>query len=89
MLDIYDYIAFTLMEPSIAGKQLRRIRDNIRTLDHMPERHQMYDPEPLRSWEIRMMNVDNYAVFYVIDHERDRVNVVRVLYGKRAFVNLF
>jgi len=44
--DIYEYIAFVLLEPEIAINQLERIEKFILSLDEMPERFSVFQKEP-------------------------------------------
>ena len=37
--------------------------------------------EPWASLEVRRLNVDNYAVLYLVDDDHDRVEVIRIPYG--------
>jgi toxin ParE1/3/4 len=80
---IYGYIANTLMEPVIAEKQYTRIETAAYSLDHMPERFRRYEKEPWRSRNLRVMPVDNYIVFYIVNNEDRTVTVIRVMYGRR------
>jgi len=82
---IHDYIAETLVEPIIAANQANRIMDKIDTLDHQPLRYRLYDDEPWRSEGLRLMNVDNFTVFYVPFEERGVVWVIRIMYSRRDF----
>ncbi|GEM_PF-5019155 len=43
---IYEYIAFTLLEPKIAARQLERLEKAIRSLDEMPERFREFGKDP-------------------------------------------
>ena len=43
---IYEYIAFTLLEPETAARQLDRIEKSILSLDEMPERFRVFEKEP-------------------------------------------
>jgi toxin ParE1/3/4 len=83
MKNIYEYIANVLVEPVIAEKQYTRIENAIYTLDFMPERFRRYDKEPWRSRNLRIMLVDNYNVFYIVDNSEQVVTVIRIIYGKR------
>ena len=80
---IYNYIANTLLEPGVAGKQKNRILDGIRSLNQMPERGSLYDAEPWSSRGFRKLVVDNYLVFYVPFTDKNEVLVVRILYVRR------
>ena len=47
----------------------------------MPTMFKRYDKEPWCSRGLRMMPVDKYVVFYLIDEENKVVNVTRIIYG--------
>ena len=79
MEEIYTYIAEVLQTPDNAMNQYNRIAKAIERLAVFPERIKIMETEPEHDKNIRQMNIDNYAVFYVI-RER-RVVVFRVLYG--------
>ncbi|MDR1193433.1 MAG: type II toxin-antitoxin system RelE/ParE family toxin [Peptococcaceae bacterium] len=83
MKSIYEYIATALMEPVIAEKQYSRIEKAVYSLDQMPERFRRYEKEPWRSRDLRVMPVDNYIVFYIVDNENGTVTVIRVMYGRK------
>ena len=81
--EIYRYIAVELQSEKNANGQLDRLEENILKLDEMPERFRIYDREPWRSRNLRVMPVDHYLVFYIPDHQSQIVTVVRVMYGGR------
>lgn len=80
---IFEYIAFDLQSPQNAAGQLDRLEKSIMSLDQMPERFRVYEKEPWRSRNLRVMPVDNYLVFYIPDHQAKTVTVLRVMYGGR------
>jgi toxin ParE1/3/4 len=80
---IYGYIANALTGPVIAEKQYTRIETAVYSLDQMPERFRQYEKEPWRSRNLRIMPVDNYLVFYLVDHEKQTVTVIRIMHGRR------
>ena len=81
--EIYRYIAVELQSEQNANGQLNRLEENILKLDEMPERFRVYDRQPWRSRNLRVMPVDHYLVFYIPDHQSQIVTVVRVMYGGR------
>ena len=81
--DIYEYIAFELLAPENATKQLDRLEDVINKLGNMPEKFYRYEKEPWYSRGVRIVPVDNYLVFYIPDMEKQIVVVIRVMYGGR------
>ena len=80
---IYGYIAYTLQERSTAARKAGCICKAIRSLDAMPERHRAVEWEPWASLGMRMMPVDNYVIYYLVDKEKRTVTVVRIFYGGR------
>ena len=85
MESIYDYISNELLAPDAAMGQYNRIADAIERLDHFPERVKVVDSEPEKSWGLRRLNVDNYAIFYLI--EKNSIIVTNVLYGASDIEN--
>ena len=83
---IYEYIAFTLLEPVIALNLRNRIVSKINTLDEMPERYQLYQEEPWKSRGLRRINIENYSGFYLV--AKKSVQVIRILYSGRDIANI-
>ena len=81
--EIFSYIAFELESYINAVGQLERLEAEINSLSDMPERYRRYEAEPWRSRGLRCMPVDNYCVFYIPYHDRETVEVIRVMYGGR------
>ena len=80
---IFEYIAFDLQSVQNAAGQLDRLEQGIASLGQMPERFRVYENEPWRSRNLRIMPVDNYLVFYIPNHEEQIVHIMRVMYGGR------
>ncbi len=78
---VYTYIAYTLLEKKIAADQTDRIRKEIRSLNVFPERYRLVDWEPWHQMGIRQVSIGNYVVYYRVDHEDKRVEIVRIFYG--------
>lgn len=47
--EIYSYIAFTLLVPETAEKQVNRIRKEVRSLDFMPSQYSLVEWEPWKN----------------------------------------
>lgn len=86
--EIYSYIAFTLMVPGTAERQVNRIRQTVRSLDSMPLRNPAVDWDPWKSAGMRKVAVDNFVVFYTVDESSSTVTVIRIVYGGRDISNL-
>ncbi len=85
---IAEHIAFRLREPATALSQIRRIRKAVESLQVMPERHPLLSDQQLANMGLRMIPVDHYLIFYVMDPSSPAVTVVRVLYGRREWDSL-
>lgn len=80
---VFEYIAFELQSPKNASGQLDRLEESIMGLVQMPERFRQYEKEPWHSRSLRVMPVDNYCVFYILDKESCVITIIRVMYGGR------
>lgn len=85
---IAAYISNEFREPSIAEKLVGKIKEVVMSLSEMPTRHSLVADEKLAIQEIRKIVVDNYIVFYTVSEKDATVTVVRILYGRRDWVNL-
>ena len=81
--NIYRYISEDLVEPEIAAKLTDKIMKAIRSLDEMPQRYRLFDEEPWHSRGLRILPVNNYLVFYLLDDEKTVVTILRIIYGGR------
>lgn len=86
--EIYAYIAFTLLVPETAEKQVNRIRKEVRSLDFMPSRYSLVDWEPWKSMGMHKVPVDNFVVYYTVNDDSRTVTVIRIFYGGRDVANI-
>lgn len=83
MREIAKYIAFDLAAPEAAIKLMLTLQTEIRKLDFMPGRIHFTPEEPWHSRGVHRMVVKNYYVYFWIDEERGKVQVIDVTYVKR------
>ena len=83
--DIYEYIAYELLAPEAAAGQTERIMKAARSLEQMM-RHRLYEEEPWYSQGLRVLQMDNYLVFYLPDETSAAVSIIRIMYGGRDIV---
>lgn len=86
--EIYSYMAFILMVPDTAKKQVNRIRKEVRSLDFMPARYSFVDWEPWKSMGMHKVPVDNFVVYYTVNDDNRTVTVIRIFYGGQDVVNI-
>ncbi|MCR5324966.1 MAG: type II toxin-antitoxin system RelE/ParE family toxin [Lachnospiraceae bacterium] len=83
-----DYIEFTLLNPDAADNLLNKAEEEINKLAFMPQKYKIVDDPVLAAWGIRLVIINNYLAFYVIDEESKTVHIVRFLYGKRNWISI-
>lgn len=83
IIDIGDYIAYTLLEPETAYRFVAGLRSAISTLQELPNRFALVDDLVLSSQRIHCMPYKNYYVFYEIEETLNIVIVLRIGYNRR------
>lgn len=86
--EIGHYISRELLEPVIANKVVEKIGDAILTLEELPLRNSLVTDEKLSKRGIRKLLIDNYIVFYLVSEQQRTVTIIRILYGRRDWLNL-
>ena len=78
---IARYIAHKLEAPQAAERLILKIDKKILKIATNPFRCHLYDsPEELKH-EYRVLHIDNYSLFYVVDSKR--IDIHRVIYSRR------
>lgn len=81
--EIFEYIAFSLLEPETAKKHARQMMSKIAKLNNLPLRYPLYEKEPWNSKGLRVLPVDNYLIFYLPVESQNAVAIIRIMYGGR------
>ncbi len=81
--EISFYISYILKSKENSISQMKRLKKAIKSLNEFPERYKKYKKDIRGIRNLRVMPVDNYLIFYIVDTEIKRVDVVRVLYSAR------
>ncbi len=81
--DIYEYIAFTLLSPENANKFLNTLEKKILSLENFPKRFKLYCDKLWHDQELRVMPINNFLVFYIFDHQKQIVTILRIMYCGR------
>ena len=85
--DIYEYIAFTLLSPENAKKLLNTLEKKIQSLENFPNRFKLYHDKLWHDQELRVMPVNNFLVFYISDHKKQIITILRIMYHGRNIHN--
>lgn len=86
LIEIKKYIKNNLQEPETAQNLIEKIRREINNLKDNPEIHAIIDEDAIRKLEVRKLIIDNYIVFYRIKNMN--IQIVRIMYGRRNWINL-
>ena len=84
---LWMYIAVNLNDPKAASMQRSRILSAAEALAVFPKiyRVRKYDS---KGRALRYFPVNNYVIIYVIDEEKQIVDILNVIYGKRDIDSL-
>ena len=86
LIGIKQYIKYNLQEPETAQKLISKIRNEINNLKYNPKICSIIDDDLIKKLEIRKLIVDNYIIFYRV--RNNNIEIVRVMYGRRNWINL-
>lgn len=85
LIDIGDYITYTLLESKAALDLIKGIRKEIIGLSKLPNRQALVGDVVLASQGIRCLLYKNYYIFYEVDETSKTVFVVRIGYNRRSW----
>jgi plasmid stabilization system protein ParE len=81
--DCYDYIYDVLKNEIAADLLLDKIEKSFRLIEIDPEHFPETNDDFLDLLDIRYIQVGNYLCFYNICNEKNEINIIRFMYGKR------
>ena len=84
--DIIRYISHTLESPQAAENLLSKINRAVLKIADNPFRCHLYtSPEKLQ-YTYRVLNVDNYSLFYTVDNKK--IEIHRIIYSQRDIARM-
>ena len=79
--DIVRYITYNLEAPRTAERFVSKIEREVQKIADNPYRcHVFFPPEKLKH-EYRVLHIDNYSLFYVVENEK--IEIYRVIHSRR------
>ena len=81
--EIRRYIEKELLSPMAAKHTIATIKAELQSLSNMPQRIHFTPEEPWRSLGVRRTRVKNFYVYFWIDEENKKVQIIGVIYVKR------
>lgn len=88
IIDIGDYITYTLSEPDISKNFIKNLRTSISQLKRFPYKFPLVQDDTLQNQGIRCMPYKNYYIFYEVVEIMQVVIVIRIGYGKRNWKDI-
>ena len=79
---IRDYIIDEFHAPDTAKRMLRLLREKMASLSEMPGRIKTIDEQPWGDYGFRKVQVKNYYIYFWINEEEKKVQVIGVIYVK-------
>lgn len=71
------------MAQKVAQRLLDRIFHSIASLSEFPQRIKLTEEEPWYSYGIHKMQVSNFLIYFWIDEENRKVQIIAIIYNKR------
>ncbi len=86
-LNIIRYIKYSLVEPIIADRYAKLIKEEIQKLEYNPQKFAIIDLNLKDNSNIRKLVIKNYIAFYRVNENEKVVNIERILYGAMNWKN--
>jgi plasmid stabilization system protein ParE len=84
----YNYIKDKLEAPMAANNLIREILEKLNRIKENPNCRPLVQDKYLASLGYRLMNVKNYAIFYITGDDNKHVKIIRFLYKKRNWISI-
>ena len=81
--DIVNYIAKRLKAPDAARNLLAILENAILSLSELPHRIPIADDKHWRDKDVHKMIVKNFLIYFWIDEQESKVQIIAVIYNKR------
>ena len=88
ILTTVKYISNELKAPIAANNLLDEIEKYEKILEETPNIYPNVHDEFLAKKGLKFIKIKNFLMFYNIDEEEKKVNVIRFLYGRRNWKNI-
>lgn len=88
IIDIGDYITFTLSAPDTSKSFIKGLKNSILQLKIFPYKFPLVQDDILQSQSIRCMPYKNYYIFYQVIEFSKVVIILRIGYNRRNWRNI-
>lgn len=88
IINIGDYITYTLLEPDISSNFIKGLRTSISQLKFFPYKFPLVQDEIMQNQGIRCMPYKNYYIFFEIVESMHVVIILRIGYNRRNWKDI-
>jgi len=88
ILTTVKYIVNDLKNPIAANNLLNEIERHEKNLEDNPYIYPLVNDDYLSEKGLRLIVINNYLMFFIINEENKIVNIIRFLYGRRNWKNI-
>ena len=85
---VYQYITENLEAPMAAENLMRELKLKLNYLKENPFARPLVHDKFLANIGFRPIKVKNYVIYYIVDKDKNVVNLIRFLYNKRDWKNV-
>ena len=64
-------------------KKSPKFQESVNTLSDFPEAYALCQEEPWILRDVRSMPIENYRLFYRVDHDKRKVDILRIFYYRQ------
>ena len=82
-VDYTEFSAVSLQAPGTAMKMLDTLEKEIASLAQFPNRVPLTEEEPWHSQGIHKLPAKNYLIYFWVDEEAKKVQIIGIIYGRR------
>ncbi|MBQ7097097.1 MAG: type II toxin-antitoxin system RelE/ParE family toxin [Clostridia bacterium] len=86
--DVISYISGTLKNPIAADNFLKEFEEKCEIVSSNPEAYAYCNDTRLMNAGYRKIVIKNYIVFYRINRPEKEVYIMRIIYGRRDYIDL-
>ena len=87
MLEIYEYISYTLKEPEAASRIIQQFINKVSILATSPELYIKTNFFDRLKRNYHRLIIKNYILLYSIDYEQKTIFISHIVYNRRQFFN--
>lgn len=89
LLSIVEYLSSIRKTPAVAKNLVDEIEKETGILAENPLMFPVSQDDYIAKHGIRHVLIKNYFMFYTIDEDAQTVSIIRILYARRDWINLF